>query len=263
MANNFTFKVGNNNTPANWAVAPAPTGLSMTPGGGVSGSDRVTITWATGAIVNKWLEVGVLPTAQTGLAALALTVDPDGPGAGHGRGGGRRVLLRQCAGGDGKTGNSATGATVDAADELIARNNPKAAFNPALVDNDYDYNKDKLVDAADQLISRNNPVGAFTPSRKINIGTAGPLAPEGDGGDSGIASALASTAPASEKSPPPIPQAILDRLDGAAAPSARSLNAYFGQLAEQDSLDSPDADHDALSPVEVDEELIVTLATGL
>ncbi len=41
VANNFTFKVGNNNTPASWAVAPAPTALSVIPGGGVSGSDRV------------------------------------------------------------------------------------------------------------------------------------------------------------------------------------------------------------------------------
>ena len=34
-----------------------------------SGSDRVTITWASGSIRNNWLEVQVLPTANTGLTA--------------------------------------------------------------------------------------------------------------------------------------------------------------------------------------------------
>ena len=37
VANNFIFKVGNNNTPANWAVAPAPNALSVIAGGGVIG----------------------------------------------------------------------------------------------------------------------------------------------------------------------------------------------------------------------------------
>jgi PhoPQ-activated pathogenicity-related protein len=37
------------------------------------------------------------------------------------------------------------------------------------VDNDHDYNKDKLVDPNDQLIARNNPISPFSPVRKINI----------------------------------------------------------------------------------------------
>jgi hypothetical protein len=68
-ANNFVFKVGNNNAPGTWALAPTPTAISMISGGGSSGSDRVEITWATGAIRNLWLEVQVLATPQTGLAA--------------------------------------------------------------------------------------------------------------------------------------------------------------------------------------------------
>jgi hypothetical protein len=59
-----------------------------------------------------------------------------------------------------------------------------------------------LVDPNDQLIARNNGTGFGTQLVKINIGTAGPLAPEGDdSGDAGIASALASTVTASATSP--------------------------------------------------------------
>ena len=36
-----------------------PTAVSVRLGAGVGGSDRVEITWATGAIKNTWLEVNV------------------------------------------------------------------------------------------------------------------------------------------------------------------------------------------------------------
>jgi PhoPQ-activated pathogenicity-related protein len=68
VANHFEFRTGNNNTPGSWAIAPAPTAVSVIPGGGVSGSDRVEITWATSAIKNQWLQVKVLANATTGLS---------------------------------------------------------------------------------------------------------------------------------------------------------------------------------------------------
>jgi hypothetical protein len=266
VANNFIFKVGNNNTPSGWAVAPAPNALSMTPGGGVGGSDRVTITWANGTIINKWLEVGVLPTAQTGLAASALTVDPDGPGAGTAVAAGD-VFFFGNARGDGKVGNTATGVTVDANDELVARNNPKSPFSPATVDNDHDYNKDKLVDPNDQLIARNNPISPFSPVRKINIGTAGPLAPEGDEGDSGIASALASTATTSTAhvGTSDLPPGIAHRLEGLDLNSGR-IASFFQHLADQDTpgtrkiLTKIDAVADELG---LDHELLDSLLVDL
>src|SRR5262249_11383449 len=39
----FTFKVGNDNNPAAWAVAPAPTSVTVRRGAGDNGSDRVTL----------------------------------------------------------------------------------------------------------------------------------------------------------------------------------------------------------------------------
>src|SRR5262249_52202876 len=42
----FTFRVGNNNAPGTWSTAPSPTGITVRPGAGVGGSDRVELTWA-------------------------------------------------------------------------------------------------------------------------------------------------------------------------------------------------------------------------
>jgi hypothetical protein len=263
VANNFIFKVGNNNTPANWAVAPAPNALSVIAGGGVSGSDRVVITWTTGAITKKWLEVAVLPTAQTGLAATAMTVDPDGPGAATPVAAGDVFFFGNAVGGSGD-GDTATAAPTNASDELGARNNPHNLANPALVTDAYDYNKNRFVDANDQLIARNNPTNLATQLIKINItSTTGPYAPEGDG-DAGIASALASTASPSVQ-PTSLPSGIANRLEGLDLNSGR-IAAFFQHLADQDTpgtrkiLQKIDAVADELG---LDHELLEDLVAGL
>jgi hypothetical protein len=68
-AQDFVFKVGSDNTPSGWAVAPAPTSITRRPGAGAGGADRVTLIWADGAIRNAWLQVTVKANARTGLAA--------------------------------------------------------------------------------------------------------------------------------------------------------------------------------------------------
>jgi hypothetical protein len=68
-AGDFIFKVGNDNAPAGWASAPAPSAIQVRPGAGAGGSDRVVVTWADAAIANQWLEVQLLATANTGLEA--------------------------------------------------------------------------------------------------------------------------------------------------------------------------------------------------
>jgi hypothetical protein len=67
-AADFEFRAGNSGTPAAWALAPAPS-ISVRPGAGVGGTDRVTLVWPDNALRNKWLRVTVKPTANTGLAA--------------------------------------------------------------------------------------------------------------------------------------------------------------------------------------------------
>src|SRR5262249_15069294 len=66
-AADFTFKLGNTNTPSSWATAPSPSIVSVRAGAGVSGSDRVELIWTSG-IKNTWLEVIVKANANTGLA---------------------------------------------------------------------------------------------------------------------------------------------------------------------------------------------------
>jgi hypothetical protein len=59
-AGDFVFRVNEAAAPDTWSPAPAPESVTMRPGEGVGGSDRVTLIWADGAILNQWVEVTVL-----------------------------------------------------------------------------------------------------------------------------------------------------------------------------------------------------------
>jgi len=64
----FVFKVGTDDTSIDtWTAAPDPISISIRPGAGTDGSDRVTIIWADDGIKNKWLQVAVKASADTGL----------------------------------------------------------------------------------------------------------------------------------------------------------------------------------------------------
>lgn len=108
-AADFTFKVGNDNDPGRWADAPAPTSVTVRPGEGESGSDRVTITWADGAIANEWLQVTVLANGRTGLAEDDVFYFGNAVG---------------------ETGNFPGYAMVNAADERAVRDNQRGPAHP-------------------------------------------------------------------------------------------------------------------------------------
>jgi hypothetical protein len=135
----------NTTTPGTWAPAPAHNGFDIRPGEGVGGSDRVTFTWADGAIQKLWLQVTVLATANTGLAADDVHYW------------GNQV---------GETGNDATTA-VNAADSGAIVNNP-TGFTPTVITNSLDVDHSGFVNAADTGVVVNNPTGfssllLFTP----------------------------------------------------------------------------------------------------
>ena len=65
-AKDFGFKAGSG---ASWADAPPPSILTVRPGAGTGGSDRVTLIWPDGAVRNTWLRVTVKANDSTGLAA--------------------------------------------------------------------------------------------------------------------------------------------------------------------------------------------------
>lgn len=67
----FALTVGTVQDSSTWQAAPVPTDFSVRPGEGEGGSDRVTIIWADGAIINEWLRVTVLSDTNGGTLGLA------------------------------------------------------------------------------------------------------------------------------------------------------------------------------------------------
>jgi ELWxxDGT repeat protein len=66
-AGDFVFEIASGPGNGTWIPAPAPRSVSVRGGAGVDGADRVTLTWADGAIRNTWLRVTVKANANTGL----------------------------------------------------------------------------------------------------------------------------------------------------------------------------------------------------
>jgi hypothetical protein len=124
--------------------------------------NRVTITWPDGAIKKQWLQVSLLPTATTALAAADVFYFGNAVG---------------------ETGNSPLQALVNAADEIGTRINPRSLANPAPVDFRFDFNRDGLVNATDQLLARINVTTSLTALALI--------APGGGGGGALAEAALA------------------------------------------------------------------------
>jgi hypothetical protein len=243
-ANDFIFKVGNNNSPSLWATATAPTTVTMRAGGGTSGRDRVELMWADNAIQKQWLEVIVKGNdtlggsdANTGLASSY-------------------VFYWGSAVGD--AGVADSGAfQVTSADEINARNNPKTISNPATRSDVNDFNRNGLVDSSDQIIARNNTTSIVNQLKFLVVGAGGPFAPESStaladaaptvatsdnetasaetnsNGDRGMASALAASSSggggSSSASGPPW---ISLRLESVAPPSSSSSGQL---LSDEDS----------------------------
>ncbi|HUU21089.1 MAG TPA: DUF362 domain-containing protein [Phycisphaerae bacterium] len=150
-ASDFEFKVGNDNTPAGWAAAPAPSSVTVRTGAGAHGSDRVTILWADNAIQKQWLQVTVKANATTGLTTTDVFYFGNAIG---------------------ETGNDPNSAAVTPADEVGARNNPHTlGKNPAAIDDPCDFNRDGKVGPTDAIIARNNGTsyGAGTALKLITV----------------------------------------------------------------------------------------------
>jgi hypothetical protein len=159
------FKVGNNNSPSTWIDAPAPTAVSVRVGAGTSGSDRVEFVWANNAIQKQWLEVVVLANANTGLPQLS------GAPAGQGD-----IFFFGNALADTGFGNVTTQATVNATDDIGARNHPQSIFSSVLITNVYDFNRDGAVNVTDALNARNNASNIGNVVKFLSLGNP-PAAP--------------------------------------------------------------------------------------
>ncbi|MCA9126007.1 MAG: hypothetical protein KDB22_02940 [Planctomycetales bacterium] len=165
----FTFKIGNDQHPANWVSATAPSSVTVMPGAGVDGSARVSIKWPDNAIQNQWLEVTVLANANTGL------VTPD---------------VHYWGNQIGETGNMPGNTEVDAADATEIRGN-LSGFMHVDANNNFDVNRDKRVNAIDHAIVQS----AFTGNNSLVLlnlasssGSSGDGFPSGQLGDGATSS---------------------------------------------------------------------------
>lgn len=134
-------KTGNNQTPSTWTNAPTPN-VTVRRGAGAGGSDRVTLTWETGAIMNQWLQTTIRATPQSGLPA-------------------DDVFYFGSSLGD--TGNSSTDFEVNAVDVTAARLNVGFAGVP--VTSVYDVSRDGFVNSSDIVYVRLNL--SVVPSRVL------------------------------------------------------------------------------------------------
>jgi uncharacterized repeat protein (TIGR02543 family) len=143
-ADDFTFKVGNDNAPADWSAAATPT-ISIRDIG--SAVNRITLIWTDNAIKKTWLQVTVKATANTGLGTPYIFYFGNAPG--------------DC-------GNKTGDAMVNAADQLKARSN-SAASGEATITNTFDYNRDKTVDNTDIQAARDSHSSPLTKLNLIGI----------------------------------------------------------------------------------------------
>ncbi len=224
-AADFVFKVGDNDTPSSWASAPAPSAVSVRIGAGTSGSDRVEITWSDGDITNTWLEVQVLDTANTGLAATDVFFF-------------------------GNVVANSNDLIADLSDAFPIYNETHPPAPP--VTYIYDYNKSGAVDLFDVfLVFLGDGTSGIT---AIDISSGGPFAPGGgvvmlggtfddDGssgdGDAGVSSGLASSS--SLRKHRALPASIATRLETAHS-NSRRMTAYDVHAALWATTDAGDDD---------------------
>ena len=172
-AGDFEFHKGNSDYWTTWGEAPAPTSVTVRPGAGADGSDRVTLIWAEGAIQKCWLKVRVLASGSAQLASDDV------------------FLFGNAVG---ESGNEATRAIVNSQDMLSALNDPHGLFNRAEITNVNDFDRDRLVISPDMLAARNNQTSPFTALPLITpeaVAPSAPLAGAEGGGEAALPSAPA------------------------------------------------------------------------
>jgi hypothetical protein len=129
-AADFVLEMTAPGSATSWLAAPTPT-ITRRAGAGDGESDRVSLVWPDGAIVNRWLRVMLLATPASGLTAA------------------RTFLFGSLVG---ETGSAAGAFSVDAADVRATR----SALGPRPADarSRFDFNRDGRVNALDYAIVR-------------------------------------------------------------------------------------------------------------
>ena len=120
--------------------------MTVTPGGGVNGSERVEFTWANNAIQDQWLQVTVAADSDTGLASPYVFYFGNAIGS---------------------TGDNPSSAAVNTADVYLTLTS-LSGLNKVPITNDYDFNRDGHVNVLDVGIALNG-ISGLHPLKLITV----------------------------------------------------------------------------------------------
>ncbi len=148
-ASDFAFRIGNDSNPGLWVPLAVTPSVTVRPGAGTNGSNRITIILPDGTAAGKWLEVAFKATANTGLL---------------------KDDIFYFGNAIGETGNSVTDAQVTQTDEVYTHDNPATlAVSSASIMHAGDFNRDKKVGPTDSIIARNNGTNSSTALKLITV----------------------------------------------------------------------------------------------
>jgi uncharacterized protein (TIGR03790 family) len=163
-ANDFVFKAGNSNSPELWSAAPAPALVTVRAGAGDGGSDRVEITWPSGAIAGEWIEVQLRGNdALGGWDANTRLTATD-------------TFFFGSAVADTGAGDT-TGFSVNSTDAFSVRSALRGRDNLGTIVDVNDFNRDRAVTSADQFMVRSSATNSTNQLIFLDVSAAGPFAP--------------------------------------------------------------------------------------
>jgi hypothetical protein len=126
----FVFEMSVPDAAGAWAAAPSPAPITRRAGAGAGGSDRITLVWPDGAIVDRWLRVTLRASSASGLQADDIF---------------------QFGNLIGETGDDPAAAVVSPGDFLRVRSRRSASVG---VTEPCDFNRDGRVNALDEAVAR-------------------------------------------------------------------------------------------------------------
>jgi len=179
----FTFFTGNGDDLATWSELTAPVSVTVRPGAGAQGADRITIVLPDHVAEGNWLQTTVLANADTGLTSNDVFYFGNAVG---------------------ETGNRVSNALVDSADVSLVGDHQRGPFDPAPITDPYDINRDGLVNATDIILARDHTAD---PGQALVLLDA----PFGSGGTAAVASVTPASTALAEPLPPvdPVAKAVV------------------------------------------------------
>ena len=149
-ASDFSFSTGNSDAASAFQPLGVNPEISVRPGAGVNGSDRVSLIFPDASVTKTWLQVTVKANAATGLSSDDVFYFGN-------------VI--------GETGGSSVNAVVNLSDVSLTRTN-QSGFGSVGIGSLYDFDRNGRVNLADLSIARTNQSG-FSAMQLITAPSSG------------------------------------------------------------------------------------------